>query len=125
MARHGRPQNRPRQRDARLWLPFGAHDRQWPVATGKGGAIAVDAYSRTSRPSIYAVGDVTDRVQLTPVAIREGMAFAETVFNDNPTSPDHDLIATATLESYIGGVEGWLGVPASEIFESSDPMSLF
>ncbi len=65
------------------------------IETGEGGAIPVDAYSRTSCPSIYAVGDVTDRAQLTPVAIREGMAFAETVFNDNPTSPDHDLIATA------------------------------
>ncbi len=65
------------------------------IETGKGGAIPVDAYSRTAIPSIYAIGDVTDRVQLTPVAIREGMAFAETVYNDNPTSPDHDLIATA------------------------------
>jgi len=67
------------------------------IDTNATGAIAVDAYSRTSCPSIYAVGDVTDRVQLTPVAIREGMAFAETVFNDTPTSPDHDLIATAVF----------------------------
>lgn len=65
------------------------------VETGEGGAITVDAYSQSSVPSIYAVGDVTDRVQLTPVAIREGMAFAQTVFDDTPTSPDHDLIATA------------------------------
>ena len=46
-------------------------------------------------PSIYAVGDVTDRVNLTPVAIRDGVAFHETVFKDNPTQPDHQLIPTA------------------------------
>lgn len=46
-------------------------------------------------PSIYAIGDVTNRVQLTPVAIREGMAFVETVFKGNPTKPDHDLIPSA------------------------------
>lgn len=65
------------------------------VALGKGGEIAVDACSQTSVPSIYAVGDVTDRAQLTPVAIREGAAFIETVFNNNPTAPDHELIPTA------------------------------
>ena len=47
------------------------------------GAVAVDRYSRTNVENIYAVGDVTDRKALTPVAIREGAAFAETVFNDN------------------------------------------
>ncbi len=65
------------------------------IETGAGGEIKVDAYSQTSVPSVYAVGDVTDRAQLTPVAIREGAAFVETVFNNNPTSPDHDLIPTA------------------------------
>jgi len=61
------------------------------------GFIAVDKYSRTSNPSIYAVGDVTGRSALTPVAIREGAAFAETVFNDNPTAVDHSLIGTAVF----------------------------
>jgi glutathione reductase (NADPH) len=61
------------------------------------GAIAVDKFSRTSNPSIYAVGDVTSRSQLTPVAIREGAAFAETVFNNNPTAVDHSLIGTAVF----------------------------
>lgn len=61
------------------------------------GSIAVDAYSQTSVPSIYAVGDVTGRAMLTPVAIREGAAFAETVFNDNPTTVDHSLIGTAVF----------------------------
>ena len=65
------------------------------VKIGEGGEIAVDKYSQTSVPSIYAVGDVTDRAQLTPVAIREGAAFIETVFNNNPTAPDHELIPTA------------------------------
>lgn len=67
------------------------------VALGKKGEVIVDQYSATSVPSIYAVGDVTDRVALTPVAIREGMAFVETVFKDNPTSPDHELIPTAVF----------------------------
>ncbi|MEM6488916.1 MAG: glutathione-disulfide reductase [Pseudomonadota bacterium] len=59
------------------------------------GAVAVDAYSRTNVPSIYAVGDVTSRLELTPVAIREGMAFVDTVFRGQPTKPDHALVATA------------------------------
>lgn len=67
------------------------------VALGKKGEVVVDQYSATSVPSIYAVGDVTDRVALTPVAIREGMAFVETVFKNNPTSPDHELIPTAVF----------------------------
>jgi glutathione reductase (NADPH) len=48
-------------------------------------------------PSIYAIGDVTNRVNLTPVAIREGMAFVETVFKDNPTPVDHELIPSAVF----------------------------
>jgi len=65
------------------------------VERGRKGEIVVDQYSQTSVPSVYAIGDVTDRVALTPVAIREGMAFVETVFKGNPTSPDHELIPTA------------------------------
>jgi glutathione reductase (NADPH) len=61
------------------------------------GAIEVDRYSQTSVPSIYAVGDVTGRAQLTPVAIREGAAFAATVFDNNPTAVDHSLIGTAVF----------------------------
>lgn len=59
--------------------------------------IMVDEFSRTSVPNIYAIGDVTGRLQLTPVAIREGAAFAETVFNDNPTKVDHSLVGTAVF----------------------------
>ncbi len=61
------------------------------------GAVEVDAYSRSSVPHIYAVGDVTDRLNLTPVAIAEGQAFAETVFNDSPTKPDHTNVPSAVF----------------------------
>ena len=61
------------------------------------GSIEVDAHSQTAVPSIYAIGDVTDRIQLTPVAIREGIAFTETVFKNNPTAPDHELVASAVF----------------------------
>lgn len=65
------------------------------VELGRKREIVVDEYSQTAVPSIYAIGDVTDRVNLTPVAIREGMAFVDTVFNGRPTPVDHDLIPTA------------------------------
>jgi glutathione reductase (NADPH) len=67
------------------------------VRLTRGGAIEVDAYSQTAVPSIFAVGDVTDRINLTPVAIREGHAFADTVFRGVPTMPDHDLVASAVF----------------------------
>jgi len=67
------------------------------VKTNHFSAIEVDAYSRTSVPSIYAVGDVTNRAQLTPIAIREGQAFADTVFGGKPTAVDHSLIGTAVF----------------------------
>ena len=67
------------------------------VETGRWGQILVDDYSKTNVDSIYAIGDVTDRVNLTPVAIREGVAFVETVFNNNPSKPDHDLIPSAVF----------------------------
>jgi glutathione reductase (NADPH) len=61
------------------------------------GAVRVDEYSRSTCPSIYAVGDVTNRVQLTPVAIREGQAFAETVFGNQPSKVDYDCIPSAVF----------------------------
>jgi glutathione reductase (NADPH) len=67
------------------------------VTIGRRGEVEVDAFSQTSVPSIYAIGDVTNRVNLTPVAIREGMAFVETVFKGNPTPVDHDLIPSAVF----------------------------
>ena len=67
------------------------------VALNGDGAIKVDDYSRTSVENIWAVGDVTDRIHLTPVAIREGAAFAQTEFYGNPTSFDHDMVASAVF----------------------------
>ncbi|MDA8803715.1 glutathione-disulfide reductase [Amylibacter sp.] len=67
------------------------------IETGSVGEIIVDEYSRTNINNIYAIGDVTNRVQLTPVAIVEAAAFVETVFKSNPIMPDHELIATAVF----------------------------
>ena len=76
------------------------------VKLGRKGEVMVDEYSQTSVPSIYAIGDVTDRVNLTPVAIREGMAFVDTVFNGNPTPVDHALIPTAIFTQPEMGTVG-------------------
>ena len=76
------------------------------IETDRKGAVVVDAYSQTSVPSIYAIGDLTDRINLTPVAIREGMAFTETVFKNNPTAPDHDLVASAVFTQPEMGTVG-------------------
>lgn len=76
------------------------------VALGRNGKIEVDEFSQSSCPSIYAVGDVTDRVNLTPIAIREGAAFVETVFNDNPTKVDHSQIPTAVFSQPEVGTVG-------------------
>ena len=67
------------------------------IELGRRGEIVVDAYSKTVVDSVYAIGDVTNRVNLTPVAIREGMAFVDTVFNDTPTRVDHELIPSAVF----------------------------
>ena len=76
------------------------------VALGPKGEILVDRFSKTNIDSIYAVGDVTDRANLTPVAIREGQAFAETVFNDNPVAVDHSIIPTAIFSQPEMGTVG-------------------
>jgi glutathione reductase (NADPH) len=74
------------------------------------GAVKVDEDSRTNVPSIYAVGDVTDRVQLTPVAIREGQAFADTVFGNKPWRVDYHCIPAAVFShpqmAGVGMTEG-------------------
>ena len=76
------------------------------VQLGAKGEIKVDAYSQTTVDNIYAVGDVTDRSQLTPIAIREGAAFAETVFNDKPLAVDHSNIPTAVFSQPPVGTVG-------------------
>eukprot|EP00439_Symbiodinium_sp_Y106_P089072 s1_g1608.t1 len=76
------------------------------VELGGKGEILVDKYSKTNVENIYAVGDVTDRANLTPVAIREGAAFAETVFNNNPVAVDHSIIPTAVFSQPEIGTVG-------------------
>ena len=70
------------------------------------GAIPVDAASRTALPSVYAVGDVTNRVNLTPMAIREGHAFADSVFGKTPRTVDHGLVPSAVFTTPEAGVVG-------------------
>src|SRR6202049_2492903 len=67
------------------------------VINPSNGGIAVDGFSRTSAPNIYAIGDVTHRLNLTPVAIREGHAFADTVFGKRPVEVDHFDVPTAVF----------------------------
>jgi glutathione reductase (NADPH) len=76
------------------------------VDTCTSGAIIVDGYSKTNIDSIYAVGDVTDRIQLTPVAIREGHAFADTVFGGKDVRVDHRDVATAVFTTPELGTVG-------------------
>jgi len=80
------------------------------VALGDRGEVKVDASSRTSVPSIFAVGDVTDRIQLTPVAIREGHAFADSEFGNNPWAVDHNCVPHAVFShppiASVGMTEG-------------------
>ncbi len=71
------------------------------------GAVTVDAYSRSSVPHIYAVGDVTARVQLTPIAIREGHAVADTLFGNRPTAIVHELIPTAVFAQPAAAAVGF------------------
>ena len=76
------------------------------VNLAKNGGIAVDEYSRTSVSNIHAVGDITNRINLTPVAIREGHAFADTVFGGKPTIVDHTNVPTAVFSEPEVGVVG-------------------
>jgi glutathione reductase (NADPH) len=76
------------------------------VAVGAKGAVVVDEFSRTNVDNIWAVGDVTDRIALTPVAIREGAAFAETEFFGRPTSFDHETVASAVFSQPPVGAVG-------------------
>ena len=92
------------------------------VKTGHKGEILVDEYLRTNVESIYAVGDVTDRVQLTPVAIHEAMCLIDTLYHDRPTSPDHELIATAVFsQPEIGTV----GLSEDEASKKYDELEIY
>jgi glutathione reductase (NADPH) len=82
--------------------------------------IAVDAWSKSSVPNIYAIGDVTHRVNLTPVAIREGHAFADTVFGKRPVQVDHSSIPTAVFSQPEIGTVGLTETEARAQFSHVD-----
>jgi glutathione reductase (NADPH) len=84
------------------------------VKSNTAGAVAVDEYSRSSVASIYAIGDVTNRLALTPVAIREGHAFADTVFGNKPTQADHENVPSAVFSEPEIGVVGLSEAKAKE-----------
>ncbi|MBR1231271.1 glutathione-disulfide reductase [Bradyrhizobium sp. AUGA SZCCT0182] len=86
----------------------------------KNGGIAVDAWSKTSTPNIYAIGDVTHRINLTPVAIREGHAFADTVFGKRPVQVDHATIPTAVFSQPEVGTVGLTEAEARAQFSHVD-----
>jgi len=88
------------------------------IAANRG--IAVDEYSRTTVPNIYAVGDVTNRINLTPVAIREGHAFADTVFGGRPTAVDHTNVPTAVFSDPEIGTVGLTEAQARERLARTD-----
>ncbi len=90
------------------------------VKMGWNGYIIVDEFSRSSVDNIYAVGDVTHRMNLTPVAIREGAAFVETVFNDTPTSVDYEDIPTAVFSQPELGTVGLTEALARERYKKLD-----
>ncbi|KQT12054.1 glutathione reductase [Methylobacterium sp. Leaf399] len=90
------------------------------IAPNRSGAIPVDAFSQTAVPSIYAVGDVTDRANLTPIAIREGNAFADTVFGGKAWSVDHGLIPTAVFSTPEIGTVGLTEAQAGERYGAID-----
>ena len=89
------------------------------VEIGEKGEIKVDDDNRSSVPSIFAVGDVTDRVQLTPVAIREGQAFADTFFGRKPTRVDYGCIPSAVFShpplAGVGLTEGRPGTGLASV----------
>ena len=91
------------------------------VQVGRRSEIIVDAYSQTGQPSVYAIGDVTNRMNLTPVAIREGMAFVETVFKSNPTKVDHNLVPSAIFTQPEMGTVGL----SEEAAREQEPVEIY
>ncbi len=90
------------------------------VELGEGGEVIVDRFSASTAPSVYAVGDVTDRINLTPVAIREGHAVALTLFGGQPTPVDHMDVPTAVFSQPPVGTVGMTEAEARERFAAID-----
>jgi glutathione reductase (NADPH) len=95
-------------------------DRAGVAINPDNGGIAVDSFSRTSISNIYAIGDVTHRINLTPVAIREGHAFADTVFGKRPVEVDHADIPTAVFSQPEVGTVGLTEAQARARFSHVD-----
>lgn len=93
------------------------------VELKKNGAVMVDDFSQTSQPSIYAVGDITNRVNLTPIAIREGSAFARTAFNKEQVKVNHSLVPTAVFSQPQLGTLGLTEEQAVQQFGAIDVYS--
>ncbi len=87
------------------------------VELKENGAVVVDDHFQTSVPSIYAIGDIIDRFQLTPVALAEGTALAKTLYNDAPTTVDYENIATAVFSQPPIGTVGMSEAEAREAFD--------
>ncbi|TNC48015.1 glutathione-disulfide reductase [Rubellimicrobium rubrum] len=94
---------------------------QLGIELGRGGHVPVDEYSQTKVPSIYAIGDVTGRPALTPVAIRDAMAFARTVFEGTPTPIDHQMIPSAIFTQPEYGAVGL----TEEQARSQEPIEVY
>jgi len=94
--------------------------QQIGVELGWDGRVVVDAFSKSSVDNIYAVGDVTHRINLTPVAVHEANAFAETLFNNQPTPVDHSFIPTAVFSQPEIGTVGLTEEKAREMYRSVD-----
>jgi len=92
------------------------------VQANAAGAVVVDEYSRSSVPSIYAIGDVTHRLALTPVAIREGHAFADTVFGNKPTKPDHINVPSAV---FCDPEIGFVGLSEAQAREAGFALDIY
>jgi len=90
------------------------------VKLKESGGIVVNEFSQTSVTNIYAVGDVTGRINLTPVAIREGHYFADTVFGNRPTPIDHENVPTAVFTTPEVGVIGMTEAQACERLDKVD-----
>ncbi|HEY5598670.1 MAG TPA: glutathione-disulfide reductase [Kiloniellales bacterium] len=90
------------------------------IAVGTGGEIPVDAYSRTAQANIYAIGDVTDRLALTPVAIQEAMAFVDTVYRGTPRAMDHADVPTAVFSMPPVSTVGLTEVQARQVHGDVD-----
>lgn len=85
-----------------------------------GNAVKVDEYSRTSVDNIFAVGDVTDRIALTPVALAEGQAVAHTLFGEKPAKPDHEMVPSAVFSQPNVATVGYTEAQAKEQFGEID-----